>query len=220
MGYLTISTNVRRYQTHHRWQFFAFRKTAHRCIVRVTQSNWVKMWFSCFFVLPGSAEAQVIWSGIVKRLLIAYFIGNISAKKYQKSIHLRQSYSKPKVRRFLRHGYNFDFMFAITPSFLQIANIQIEKTSLYVNVYKFTVLLFADAKRRIHTTFDFGLGFLSHWHIKDYGAVTFSPVFGFDVLWFWFIPFNFWNSISFSCTCANYKYTTPTIILSFIKKYH
>ena len=42
-----------------------------------------KMWFSCFPVLTGSAEAQVIWGGTVKRLLIAYFIGNISAKKYQ-----------------------------------------------------------------------------------------------------------------------------------------
>jgi len=31
----------------------------------------------------GSAEAQSIWGGIVKRLLIAYFIGNISVKKYQ-----------------------------------------------------------------------------------------------------------------------------------------
>ena len=41
------------------------------------------MQFSCFSILPGSAEAQVIWGGIVKRLLIAYFIGNISAKKYQ-----------------------------------------------------------------------------------------------------------------------------------------
>ena len=41
MGYLTISTNVRRYQTHHRWQFFSFRKTAHWCtrIVHATQSN-------------------------------------------------------------------------------------------------------------------------------------------------------------------------------------
>jgi len=36
------------------------------------------------FVLPGrpSAEAQVIWGGIVKCPLIAYFIGNISAKRY------------------------------------------------------------------------------------------------------------------------------------------
>jgi len=39
--YLTISTNVRRYQTHHRWHFFSFRKTAHwcTCIVCATQSN-------------------------------------------------------------------------------------------------------------------------------------------------------------------------------------
>jgi len=36
-----------------------------------------------FPVLPSSAEAQVIWCGIVKCLLIAYFIGNISAKKYE-----------------------------------------------------------------------------------------------------------------------------------------
>ena len=40
-----------------------------------------KMRFSCFPVLPGSTEAQVIWDGIVKHLLIAYLIGNISAKK-------------------------------------------------------------------------------------------------------------------------------------------
>jgi len=36
-----------------------------------------------FPVLPGSAEAQVTWCGTVKCLLIAYFIGNICAKKYQ-----------------------------------------------------------------------------------------------------------------------------------------
>jgi len=42
-----------------------------------------KMQFPRFSVLPGSAEAQVNWCGIVKCLLIAYFIGNISAKKYQ-----------------------------------------------------------------------------------------------------------------------------------------
>ena len=41
------------------------------------------MCVSCFRVLPRSAEAQVIWGGIVKRLLVAYFIGNISATKYQ-----------------------------------------------------------------------------------------------------------------------------------------
>jgi len=43
------------------------------------------MTFSCFPLLPGTgnAAAQVIWGSTVKRLLIAYFIGNISAKKYQ-----------------------------------------------------------------------------------------------------------------------------------------
>jgi len=41
------------------------------------------MQFLCFLFLPGSAEAQVIRGGILKRILIAYFIGNISAKKYQ-----------------------------------------------------------------------------------------------------------------------------------------
>ena len=32
--------------------------------------------------LPGSAEAQVISGGVVKRLLIAYFVDSISAKNY------------------------------------------------------------------------------------------------------------------------------------------
>jgi len=57
------------------------------------------MWFLCFSILPGSAEARVIWGGIVKRLLIAYFIGNISTKNV-KIHYMRQSYSKPKVGRF------------------------------------------------------------------------------------------------------------------------
>ena len=38
---------------------------------------------SHFPVLPGTAEAQVVWGSIVKRLLIAYFISNISANKYR-----------------------------------------------------------------------------------------------------------------------------------------
>ena len=59
-----------------------------------------KMQFSCFPVLPGSAEVQVIWDGTIKRLLIAYFIGNISAKKISKCIHVCQSYSKSMVGRF------------------------------------------------------------------------------------------------------------------------
>ena len=62
------------------------------------------MGFLCFRILPGSAEAQVTCGGTVKRLLIAYLIGNISAKKISKSVHICQSYSKPKVGRFLRHS--------------------------------------------------------------------------------------------------------------------
>jgi len=58
------------------------------------------MQFLCFHVLSGSAEAQVTWGGTVKRLFIAYFIRNISAKKISKSVHLCQSYSKPNVGRF------------------------------------------------------------------------------------------------------------------------
>jgi len=53
MGYLTISRNVRHYQTHHRRQFFSFRKIVHRCIVCVTQSNWVKY---VIFVFPRFAR--------------------------------------------------------------------------------------------------------------------------------------------------------------------
>jgi len=37
--------------------------------------------------LPGSVEAQVIRGSTVKRLLIAYFIGSISAK-ISKSVHV------------------------------------------------------------------------------------------------------------------------------------
>jgi len=84
---------------------FSFRKTAHRCIVRVTQSNWVKkMWFSCFPVLPGSAEAHVIWGGIVKRLLIAYFIDNIFAKKYHNPFMCVKVIASHTWDVFLKHG--------------------------------------------------------------------------------------------------------------------
>jgi len=45
--------------------------------------NTIQLSENVIFVFPrfGSAEAQVIWGGIIKRLLIAYFIGNISAKR-------------------------------------------------------------------------------------------------------------------------------------------
>jgi len=63
--------------------------------LKKSRSNWLnsinaliqqlseKMRFSCFPVLPGSAEPHVIWGGIVKCFMIAYFMGNISAKKYR-----------------------------------------------------------------------------------------------------------------------------------------
>jgi len=64
-------------------------------------TGWIlAMQFLFFPILPGSGEAQVIWGGIVKRLLIAYFMHNISAKKYQNLFTCVKIYSKPKVRRF------------------------------------------------------------------------------------------------------------------------
>jgi len=53
-------------------------------------SIWVKNAIFVFPVLTGSAEAQVIWGGTVKRLSIAYFIGNITAK----NIKMRSRVSK------------------------------------------------------------------------------------------------------------------------------
>ena len=62
------------------------------------------MWFSCFRVLPGSAAAQVIWGGIVKHLLIAYFIGNISAIKYQNPFMCVKVIGSQRWDVCLRHG--------------------------------------------------------------------------------------------------------------------
>jgi len=63
-----------------------------------------KMQFLCFPVLPGIADAHVIWCGIVKRILTADFITNISAKMYQNPFTYVKTYTKPKVDIFLRHG--------------------------------------------------------------------------------------------------------------------
>jgi len=141
MGYLTISTNVWCYQTHHRWHFFFHKDSAlvhmhgacntvqllqrsrlpfswtmpptalswthwlqdlgsHTTVyeswVKKTEeiNKWLvefwqcidlseKMWLSCFPVFPGITEAPDIWGGTAKHIMIAYFIGNISAKRYQ-----------------------------------------------------------------------------------------------------------------------------------------
>jgi len=66
--------------------------------------QWVKNAIFVFPVLPGSAEAQVIWSGIVKRLLIAYFIGSTSAKKYQNPSTCVKVIACQRWDVFLRHG--------------------------------------------------------------------------------------------------------------------
>jgi len=47
-----------------------------------------KMQLLCFPVLPGSAEAPVICCGIVKCLLVAYFIGNMFAKNIKIRSHV------------------------------------------------------------------------------------------------------------------------------------
>ena len=69
-----------------------------QCTNRPTAFEW-KMQYSCFPVLPGSAEAQIIWSGILKCLWLltssVTFLPKIS-----KSVHVCRSYSKPKVARF------------------------------------------------------------------------------------------------------------------------
>jgi len=62
------------------------------------------MSFSCFPILTGSAEAQVIWGDIVKRLLIAYFISNISAKKYQNPFTCIKIIASQRWDVFLRHS--------------------------------------------------------------------------------------------------------------------
>jgi len=70
--------------------------------------------FSRFHVLPGSA------CGIVKCLLIAYFIGNICAKKLSKSVHMCQSHSKPKVGRFLRHDVVYNLGLCVTKTWRMV----------------------------------------------------------------------------------------------------
>ena len=62
------------------------------------------MWFLHFPVLLGSGEAQITGGGIVKRHLIAYFIGNISAKKYQNPFMCVKVIASQRWDDFLRHG--------------------------------------------------------------------------------------------------------------------
>jgi len=60
--------------------------------------------FLHFSVLPGSAETQVFWCGIVKCLLITCFIGNICAKKYQNPFTSVKVIASQRWDVSLRHG--------------------------------------------------------------------------------------------------------------------
>jgi len=67
-------------------QMIIFRSGRQHCACNTVSTNTVfewKMWYSCFPVLPGSAEAQDIGGNVLRHLLNAYFIGNISIKNYQ-----------------------------------------------------------------------------------------------------------------------------------------
>jgi len=60
--------------------------------------------FSRFPVLLGNAEARLIWCGLLKCLLIVYFIGNISAKKYQNPFTSVKVTANQRWGVFLRYG--------------------------------------------------------------------------------------------------------------------
>jgi len=51
-----------------------------------TAFKW-KIWFSCFPVLPSSAEAQVIWGGMLKHLL-TFWLPTLSVTFLPKNINL------------------------------------------------------------------------------------------------------------------------------------
>jgi len=92
------------------------------------------MRFSCFSVLPGSAEAHVNWDGILKCFLTVYFTGNISAKKYQNVFTNVKVTAKQKwdvfwdtvyVRIVLRCGLKIPFTTQITTQLLYIRSTEI-----------------------------------------------------------------------------------------------
>ena len=58
-----------------------------------------------FPVLTRSAEAQLLWGNIVKHLLNVYFIGNISAKKYQNRFTCVKVTANQRWDVFLRQMY-------------------------------------------------------------------------------------------------------------------
>jgi len=111
---------------------FSFMKTAHRCIVCVTQSNWVKYVIFVFSRFPGSAEAHVTSGGTVKRLLIAYFMGNISAKKYQNPFMCVKVIASQRWDVFLRHGV--DMMLTSIECFVSLSECQTGRVRSVVRI--------------------------------------------------------------------------------------
>jgi len=74
-------------------------------LVELWQCTVTFEWKNAIFVfpvLPGIAEAHVISIGIVKWFLIPYFMGNISAKKYQNVFAYVQVIAKQRWDVFLR----------------------------------------------------------------------------------------------------------------------
>jgi len=68
--------------------------------------QWVKNAIFVFVVLPGSSQAQVIWDGIVKRLLIAYFIDSLLffCQKYRNPFTCVKVIASQRCDVFSRHG--------------------------------------------------------------------------------------------------------------------
>jgi len=53
-----------------------------------------------FSVSAGSAEALARWGEKIKHILITYFVSNMSAKNYEKWVHVCRHHCKMKVGRF------------------------------------------------------------------------------------------------------------------------
>ena len=67
------------------------------------------MRFSCFRVLPGSAEALVRCGGKIKYRLTPYFLGNIPAKNYQNRLMQVEFIASQSSVVFLRHSVQFEY---------------------------------------------------------------------------------------------------------------
>ena len=72
--------------------------------------KWKKNTISGFSVSPGSAEALIRWGGKMKYILIAWFLGNISAKNCRsRTVYVKMTASR-RWNVFLRHSVDTDIM--------------------------------------------------------------------------------------------------------------